>query len=408
MKNDKFIENIKKLLPGILNDAEFGALKPKAGQHKRVVFEKGGMAISILLPEENSSEKIRITRSQLFTRIEKKFIETMVDQLYGLLPLNNDDLMEFIADKISTRVVAQTLCADYSDSILVTRVLETLETWSSETYEGSGISASIVIDIESSKTSTVSFGEYVENDFAKVLSNGFDSVITLNRSGGVIEYGTPPSSNQSNWRCPYRYIDICKLTGSTKAIAFLLNRNGEILIFRENELIFAKRRAAWIIFNHEKVIKSMAFANKYYLEEIRQSVYASALDVSFARCGGCIGTLSLTKTKEALKSKMINPADYIDDNKSVKSRVLSLVESIFMNMDRRIRLEIIGIDGATLLDSTGKLIVAGAIIEYKSGSDGGGRSAAAKKLSEFGTSLKISADGKITAYHSGEKKFSFG
>lgn len=408
MKNDKFIENIKKLLPGILNDATFDSIKPKGGQHKRVVFDKGGLAISVLLPEEKSAHKILISRSQLFTTIEKKFIETTVNQLYGLLPLNDDDLLGFIADKISTRVVAQTLCSDHSDSSIVTHILETLETWSSETYEGSGISASIVLDIASTKSSTVTFSEYVENDFAKVLSNGFDSVITLNRNGGVVDYGTPPTSNQLNWRCPYRYIDICTLTEGTKALAFLLNRNGEILIFRDNELIFAKRRAAWIIFNHEKVIKSMAFANKYYLEEIRQAVYASALDVSFARCGGCIGTLSLTKTKEALKGKMINPLDHISDAGSVKSRVLSLVEPIFMKMDRRIRLEIMGIDGATLIDSEGKLIVAGAIIEYKSGSDGGGRSAAAKKLSEFGTSLKISADGKITTYHSGEKKFSFG
>lgn len=56
-------------------------------------------------------------------------------------------------------------------------------------------------------------------------------------------------------------------------------------------------------------------------------------------------------------------------------------------------------DGACIIDYSGNDCAIGAIIRNDSGSSGGGRSAAAKKLSKFdGFAVKISTDGYIELF----------
>jgi DNA integrity scanning protein DisA with diadenylate cyclase activity len=72
----------------------------------------------------------------------------------------------------------------------------------------------------------------------------------------------------------------------------------------------------------------------------------------------------------------------------------------------------IGIDGATIVDYEGKILAVGAILnisqEETLSAGGGARLAAAKVLSEYGYSLKISEDGEIRAFGKSDKKFQFG
>lgn len=74
----------------------------------------------------------------------------------------------------------------------------------------------------------------------------------------------------------------------------------------------------------------------------------------------------------------------------------------FLEIDRKLRAELIAMDGACILDLSGNVCAVGAIIQNDSGSSGGGRSAAAKKLSNFGIAIKISSDGYIELFIEGE------
>ncbi len=53
----------------------------------------------------------------------------------------------------------------------------------------------------------------------------------------------------------------------------------------------------------------------------------------------------------------------------------------------------------------GDILSVGAIIQNESGSYGGGRGAAARKLSNYGFAIKISTDGYIECYKGGEIVF---
>jgi hypothetical protein len=70
----------------------------------------------------------------------------------------------------------------------------------------------------------------------------------------------------------------------------------------------------------------------------------------------------------------------------------------FHELDRRLRQELVAIDGATVLSHEGDLLAVGAILKIEGGSASGGRLAAAKTLSSLGVGIKVSQDGGITGY----------
>ena len=71
----------------------------------------------------------------------------------------------------------------------------------------------------------------------------------------------------------------------------------------------------------------------------------------------------------------------------------------FYELDRALRRELLELDGAMVLSSGGKIHVIGTIIKLDaSGSDGGGRTAAAKQLSQFGLAIKVSQDGYVQLF----------
>jgi len=71
-------------------------------------------------------------------------------------------------------------------------------------------------------------------------------------------------------------------------------------------------------------------------------------------------------------------------------------------LSRKLREEMLGIDGATIIDKEGHVLVVGAIVKVDGGSESGGRRAAAKALSQLGFSVKISADGKMEGFMQGK------
>lgn len=109
------------------------------------------------------------------------------------------------------------------------------------------------------------------------------------------------------------------------------------------------------------------------------------------------GTEDFPEHERQLKEKEIN--------KRLQKRtvILSLIQGKkFAAMDRKLRSELIGLDGACILYFSGKVYSYGAIIQNDSGSTGGGRGAAAKKLSKYGLAVKISTDGYIELYVNSE------
>ena len=75
----------------------------------------------------------------------------------------------------------------------------------------------------------------------------------------------------------------------------------------------------------------------------------------------------------------------------------------FTKISRKLRSELVSLDGACIIGLKGDVYSFGAIIQNDSGSSGGGRGTAAKKLSAYGMAIKISTDGYIEVYLNQQK-----
>ena len=108
----------------------------------------------------------------------------------------------------------------------------------------------------------------------------------------------------------------------------------------------------------------------------------------------CSGNLS-DDSKVALLSMMLMLNISCVLNKVIGNRK-------FFQLYRKLRQEIVAIDGATVVDYNGDLVAVGAIIKIDAGSKGGGRIAAARTLSNYGIAIEISSDSSIKGFALGQ------
>jgi hypothetical protein len=137
---------------------------------------------------------------------------------------------------------------------------------------------------------------------------------------------------------------------------------------------------------------------------VRQAIYESCLDASFADGGACIGVVM--SEHQHTWEKVVMRHDRLGDRSSLKARALELLIAgkSFAELDRRFRLELLSIDGALVLNHRGKVLAVGAILKIPGGSTGGGRLAAARVLASLGLGIKVSQDGSITCFRGMEAR----
>lgn len=316
-------------------------------------------------------------------------------------------------------------------------LVTTLSRFSSETYEGRRVAISVGIE-EQIKSSSEKIGpkkedkvrfrlirDFFSGDISKVVSNGYDTITIFDGKGVFQEYRYIDRETlepvPSDRYYPIRLEKIARwsLNGpDVKRFAFVLNQSGDILLFKDGNIVFAKRRGVWAYLSHEAILSKLP---KTQDEQLKKAVYETCIDVAFAKTGGCIGILG-AKTQSFSKSSslksLLSPADYlpvetdldseklpIPDNalKNPRLEILRLLirEKKFQEFHRLQRMEIVALDGATLVKETGELIATSAILLLRGRDEhGGGRTAAARSIGSVkgGTGIKLSSDGNIQIY----------
>ena len=342
-------------------------------------------------------QRIILKRSPKFSYEERIFTQYIVLEIIKMYLSSDKDYHNLIFKSLHIRSIAKYIGYEKTSAT----ILEQFESWASRTYEGGAITSSIGIDPKAQKQN-VHLNDIFPHDFAAVLTNGIDTLLVVNKDGEISGAGQLPSAQLDIHEAPYRLNLIADWTNSNK-VAFVLNRLGEILIFKNKQLVFIKRSGKWQLFAHDDCISKLW--PLIFKKKLRKSIYETCLDISFARSGGCIIIMSNKKLKKI--NEIVNILDRVDiAPKTPKSKVISsMITGTFENLDRRLRQELLALDGAMVIDQTGKIIAVGAIISVPSGSDGGGRRAAAIKGSEFGIGIKISEDGEIVAFKDKQELF---
>jgi hypothetical protein len=134
--------------------------------------------------------------------------------------------------------------------------------------------------------------------------------------------------------------------------------------------------------------------------DVRRAVYETCIDASFARTGACIGIVTSGHANR-WQEIAVSAGDHLNPATSIKASFLAplIGTKKFQDLDRRLRQELVAIDGATIIDHRGRVLAVGAILRILGGSTGGGRLAAAIALGTLGVGIKVSQDGAISGFH---------
>jgi DNA integrity scanning protein DisA with diadenylate cyclase activity len=347
---------------------------------------------------DEAEERVVIYRVPGFVPEELQLAKDFTDELFAMHDVTSPEYRADLLAFLPERAIAKHL--GYTN--VMQALLRQFQKWAARTYEGRAITSSIGINPEVPDFD-VTIDELFEHDFATILSNGFDTLLVITENGKIAGAGHLNFSHSNNVFSPYRLNAIAEWCTENK-VAVILNRLGEQLIFRNKKLIFAKRRGEWRYYAHENYIKQLIPKKS---RKVKEAIYQSCLDISYARSGGCIIVIN-DKLIEKI-NELVSDEDRLDGiHASVKSKTLrSMIDKKFQDLDRRLRQEILALDGATILKSNGEIVAAGAIISVPAGSKGGGRMAAATKGSLLGMGIKISEDGEISVFIDGKKVFSF-
>lgn len=337
----------------------------------------------------------------------------------------------------------------------VEKLLSILERWSVQTYEGKKVTMGFVINPKAKSCFDNTYGtfkDFLKEDCSAVFTDCIQSIVELDEQCEFCRYlsiteGDIIDKCELGKYLPIRFANVIQkyVTGSAVGI-FLLN-NGDIILSKNQEIRFVKRNLKWLNLSYEAFSNALEkFTKENEIDDsLIKEIYASTLDVSFSHTGGIISIIndiSLLTKKENDGFPILHRCDnllneiscselfqyfkeqneeyektsnkhLIVNETDIKKRVLKrnvldsfIQDKPFERMDRKLRCELISLDGACILTRKGEVCSFGAIIKNDSGSSGGGRGAASKKLSRFGMAIKVSTDGYIELYIKGSLKYS--
>lgn len=382
-----------------------------------------------LAPRRGRANVLFLSRGQAFTEDEVKLSADIVRKWAAVFADHKpvEDYLDVVAGRCQVEAIAEFL--DFSARNCLLRILDVMIGWGGQSYEGRRIIFSVGLEEAEGEPTAPTFIDLEHEDFLKVMTSGYDTVLVCDRQGRVLRHDTlVPAllgmedgaagrarvgrdvAAMEHAYAPVHYLPLARWAAGGRYAASL-NREGEILLFKDHTLLFVRRRGQWIFLTHSAYIAGLGGRGRRV--GVRRALYQTMLDVSFKRSGGCIGLWNARRSREDV---CVAAADRLDrpegamqggtehtgetgekESLSPKNRFLRRIIGgrKFQDLPRKLRQELVSIDGATVLLHDGTILAVGAILRIEGGSAGGGRTAAAMELAKQGVGVKISNDGQI-------------
>lgn len=393
-----------------------------------------------------------LNSTKTFQKVFEKIISTREDAIDFITKTkkntNRLDHRQYLRglDAISCQLgICRSLIDRPHHATFLSEVITLLSTWSSKKYEGKNVPFGIVINFNEKTIPTrkISFIDFLKSNYSAVFTDGVFSAVLLDQKGNLCEHKhlfpirMENTESYQKTLSPTRFCGFAELCDQPHKIGVILLLNGDILLFKNKTLMFAKRRGKWTYFDWARFFNPFFYRYspadyKIDLKEdkklgkeilLSKSVYISLLDASFAHNGACLGLSNETgiNLQTALKNcNFIKDPDQTIDDTQHKLKLSVLMQLVnyqrdesgiigssdkFYDLSDQLITELLSLDGATVIDWEGNIHAAGAIVSIESGTMGGGRTTATKKLSEYGLAFKVSQDGGITGFHNKNEMF---
>ena len=431
MKKTQFLNFLQNDILPLFTGSEIIGEEPSSSRDNCVAQGDAG-SIKIKF-SRNDTYRIIVKRAQPFKNFEVHLIKSIIDEMNKIYSIK---AVEEYKLGIENMIIEKAICKSLTNTASKTLglLLNEMTYWSQRTYEGRRMSFGCIVTRKKAGTKTnpnLHISKFIEKDFSALLTDGKNSFMEISCDGYVTDYICMVKQIDYDLYAPYNQLKLATHSTGSK-IGICLTEEGDLLIFKDKSLLFAKRGGNWVCYSHEEIVDKLSERAGEY-EDVRKAIYLSALDTSFNRTGGCIVHVNNSESINVLKhiddADVLNkdsfdsiqqikkdqsffsyfekeneetPAyeNFLMENKCIKSATIrQLIKGRkFQELDRKFRQDLIAMDGATVIGYDGTIIAVGAIIKIEAGSSGGGRLAAAKTLSNYGVSIKISNDGSMQGF----------
>jgi hypothetical protein len=247
------------------------------------------------------------------------------------------------------------------------------------------------------------------------LADGVRTVFLANAEGRLLDivdidrWSAHACHQRLQVPCAKVYQAHARATLQNGHVCAVFSPSREIKVFAEGAELFAFRAAAWHLLDLQA--KFRLWADAVGNEQLAMRLFQTALDLADAREGALF---VVAREPDRAVAQLVTPADRLDipisngPSKRAPSRrdLLHLLEGrSATDLDESVFSALASLDGATVMDRTGRLLAAGAILrhtatdEFEHGGEvEGARTTAAIAATRFGPVLKVSEDGIITFF----------
>lgn len=248
------------------------------------------------------------------------------------------------------------------------------------------------------------------------LSDGLQTVFLVNRAGSVleiVEVARRVSDGVLDVPCPTPYRPHALATEHNRDVCIVLSPSHEIKVFADGVQIFSFRNARWHLLDVAE--KYRMWAEAVGNGPLAERLFQTALDLADAREGALFVVL---RDPQASLPLLVAPGDQLDTDRaqpgqgtSMRSRLLQTLRGeTATGVDPAVLASLAKVDGATVVDRSGRLLAIGAILIHTEPPEPhstlaveGARTTAAMTAGQFGAVLKVSEDGLITFYDQQER-----
>lgn len=248
------------------------------------------------------------------------------------------------------------------------------------------------------------------------LADGVRTVFLANAEGRLLDIvdiarwsGEACGQTGDEAPCADAYRAHARATRDNGHVCAVLSPSREIKVFAEGVQVFSYRGAAWHLLDISA--KYQLWVNAVRNEALAARIFQTALDLSDRRDGALFVVVD---DPGVAVPQLVAPLDRLDvpmppassgDTRS-RRHLLHLLEGrSATEMDASVLAALASLDGATVVDRTGRLRAAGAVLHHapidevaQEGIVEGARTTAAIAASRFGPVLKVSEDGVMTFF----------
>lgn len=229
---------------------------------------------------QNTNVYFTLKRPVPFSIEEKILLEDLVLHVSSYRAMGRDLMTKGL--EIVEKCIARNVDAGHAD--MVYRLICIFSTWAEQKTNKDGIFLNAGIYFNKNKTSGENIFDHDRHEYLHKLGSVQDMMLVLSNNGMILKWENIArrTKKHTDLLAPLSYENIAAWTDSRHKAAICMTPAGELLLFKNKKLLFAKKGRRWRCLPHSLLINN--FVMEYDSEnekKVRKAVYLTSLDIAF-------------------------------------------------------------------------------------------------------------------------------